>query len=706
MKQFDDSLQVIEKSYDPFIEDIILKFADKIEAGDFDKLSVARLHQYLQEIRAGLKVPNILSDKEINFYLIDSSGKIIQTNYRDDLGLNFSDYPKLWTKIKGLDKGEVLLHRLTYNLGRSVPRKYGYIKLKNGDILELGVPLKFNLFEELINTIKELEGQLFLVKDLKLYNDGFMPISSASMDISLGEQSTLSISKEDISDIDIQKRRLNKPKDEIYIPFTLKSDKDLGLEQNYILKINLDYSNVKFHRFLILLGLFLILMLISFIIVTLNKRIYQKLSIPFAQLAENMRGFKLDNNGDFYKKIDRTDIEEVNTLLSTYQNMTSELLVSFKEQDLINKRLKESNQELDSLTEKLQEIILLTSSLTKDIFDEDSKFLSRLLKIAQQLIPEADYGSIYLIDEGRWEFIDAIGHNLDFLKLLSIEDAFLPEDDVVIVEDIMGKDKEFIATSQQDDFDIATIPIKSTLLVKLKIGEEVLGGISLDIAKESKEESFSNESIKIIKSFGSIASAFLTMQRYINIREKFQEETIFSIINILEIHDKYTKGHSENVAYISAQIAKKLELSTEEIEIVYFTGLVHDIGKILVDKNILNKTTRLTDEEFAEIKKHSTWGYQVLSHSKELEEIAIYTYCHHERWDGFGYPQGLKGDKIPLVSQIISVADAWDSMVNDRVYRQKLSREVAIKELENNRGKQFSPQIVDIALELIDKGEF
>ncbi|OCL26732.1 hypothetical protein U472_08685 [Orenia metallireducens] len=181
---------------------------------------------------------------------------------------------------------------------------------------------------------------------------------------------------------------------------------------------------------------------------------------------------------------------------------------------------------------------------------------------------------------------------------------------------------------------------------------------------------------------------------------------IFSIINILEIHDRYTRGHSENVASISVEIAKRLDFSSEDIKMVYFTGLVHDIGKILVDKNILNKTTRLTDEEFAEIKKHSTWGYQLLSHSKDLEEIAIYTYCHHERWDGLGYPQRLKGDKIPLVSQIICVADAWDSMVNDRVYRQKLSRKVAIKELKDNKGKQFAPQIVDIALELIAEGEF
>jgi HD-GYP domain-containing protein (c-di-GMP phosphodiesterase class II) len=706
IKQFDNSLKVIEDGYNPFIKDIILDFRDKIESDNFNNLSVAKLEEYLQEVKEEFKPANILSNKEINFYLIDSSGMIIKTNYHSDLGLDFSNYPKLWRKIKGLNKGEILLHRLTYNMGRSVPRKYGYIKLKNGYILELGVPMKFDLFKELINTIKGLKGQLFLVKDLELYNGGFFPISSASMDIELGEQDSLSINTGNINGADILKRDLFNPKDEIYIPLTFEAEEELGLKQSYILKVNLDYSEVKLYKFLILLGLFLILMMIAIIIIILNKKIYQKLSIPFAQLAENMGEFKLDNNNDLCNKIDRTDIEEVNTLLATYQNMTSELLISFEEQDSINKQLKESNKKLDSLTEKLQDIILLTSSLTKDIFNEDSKFLSRLLKIAQQLLPEADYGSIYLIDEGEWKFIDAIGHDIDTLKLLILEDGYFPEEDVIIVDNIMKKERAFVAASQQEDFDIATIPIKSTLLIKLKVGEEVLGGISLDIAKDSKEESFSSESIKTMKSFGNIASAFLTMQRYINIRERFQEEIIFSIINILEIHDRYTRGHSENVASISVEIAKRLDFSSEDIKMVYFTGLVHDIGKILVDKNILNKTTRLTDEEFAEIKKHSTWGYQLLSHSKDLEEIAIYTYCHHERWDGLGYPQRLKGDKIPLVSQIICVADAWDSMVNDRVYRQKLSRKVAIKELKDNKGKQFAPQIVDIALELIAEGEF
>ncbi len=188
-------------------------------------------------------------------------------------------------------------------------------------------------------------------------------------------------------------------------------------------------------------------------------------------------------------------------------------------------------------------------------------------------------------------------------------------------------------------------------------------------------------------------------------QKKFQKEIILSIINILELHDKYTKGHSENVVEISATIARELGFSQEQITQVYWAGLVHDIGKILVDCSILNKPDKLTREEYSQIKQHSVWGYKVLNNSEELEEIANFIRHHHEWWDGSGYSDGLAGQEIPQVFRIIGVADAWDTMRSNRVYRNKLSKQTAIQELKEGRGVQFAPEIVDIMLKLINQEE-
>ena len=176
-----------------------------------------------------------------------------------------------------------------------------------------------------------------------------------------------------------------------------------------------------------------------------------------------------------------------------------------------------------------------------------------------------------------------------------------------------------------------------------------------------------------------------------------------SFIKLLELYDKYTKGHSQGVANICARIAAGMGLDNDTINIAYWSGMLHDIGKILVDKDILNKPAKLTDEEYEQIKYHSNYGYQVLkeSSSVELKSIAKYIRYHHERWDGKGYPEGLQGGEIPLISQIICVADTWNTMRTDRPYREKLSREKAIQELEENRGSQFAPEVVDVFLDLL-----
>lgn len=184
--------------------------------------------------------------------------------------------------------------------------------------------------------------------------------------------------------------------------------------------------------------------------------------------------------------------------------------------------------------------------------------------------------------------------------------------------------------------------------------------------------------------------------------EKFREEIILSLTDMLEIYDPYTQGHSQNVANLARKIAEEMALSREETEHAYWTGIVHDIGKILVPINILNKRNKLTDGEFTVIKKHPEWGYKTLGRSGRLTNIAKYVLYHHERWDGKGYPTGISREDIPIIAQIVAIADTWDAMCSDRPYRKAMAVEDAVEEIKKNRGKQFAPEVVDTFLNIVE----
>jgi len=130
-------------------------------------------------------------------------------------------------------------------------------------------------------------------------------------------------------------------------------------------------------------------------------------------------------------------------------------------------------------------------------------------------------------------------------------------------------------------------------------------------------------------------------------------------------------------------------------------GLLHDIGKIAIEETTLNKQGKLTEQEWKEIKRHPEIGYRILSTVNDMSEMADYILCHHEKWNGTGYPKGLKREEIPFPARIIAIADAYDAMTSERSYRSALSKEIAIKELQKNSGIQFDPEIVRAFIETV-----
>lgn len=193
-------------------------------------------------------------------------------------------------------------------------------------------------------------------------------------------------------------------------------------------------------------------------------------------------------------------------------------------------------------------------------------------------------------------------------------------------------------------------------------------------------------------------------------RRKRMEEMSLKMVDTLavtlEAKDAYTNGHSSRVADYSVMIAKQLGWDEERIDKLKRAALLHDIGKIGVPDEVLNKAGRLTDEEYAVIKSHTVVGSDILETIETLEFARIVANHHHERYDGKGYPSGMAGEDIPLEARIVGVADAFDAMNSRRVYRDPLPMDVIRSEMVKGRGTQFDPEIDDIFLKLIDAGLF
>lgn len=195
----------------------------------------------------------------------------------------------------------------------------------------------------------------------------------------------------------------------------------------------------------------------------------------------------------------------------------------------------------------------------------------------------------------------------------------------------------------------------------------------------------------------------LTLNKRSRQLNRLTVQVMKTLAGTIDAKDKYTNGHSIRVAEYSRMIAERLHMTQNEQDDIYYIGLLHDIGKIGIPDEIINKTSKLTDEEYNIIKTHPVIGSEILEEMTEIPEIAFGARWHHERYDGKGYPDALQGENIPLVARIIGVADAYDAMSSMRSYRGVLPQEQIKSELLRCRGTQFDPVFADIMLEIMEE---
>ena len=182
---------------------------------------------------------------------------------------------------------------------------------------------------------------------------------------------------------------------------------------------------------------------------------------------------------------------------------------------------------------------------------------------------------------------------------------------------------------------------------------------------------------------------------------KAYDETIEGWAHTLEIRDQETEGHSRRVTDMTIALARLMGIQEEHIQDIQRGALLHDIGKMSISDSVLNKAGSLDENEWIMMREHPTIAYHLLSSIEYMKHALVIPYCHHEKWDGSGYPQGLAGDQIPLAARIFAVVDVYDALTSDRPYRKAWSVEDTLKYIREQSGKHFDPQVVSIFLEKI-----
>ena len=374
-------------------------------------------------------------------------------------------------------------------------------------------------------------------------------------------------------------------------------------------------------------------------------------------------------------------------LLSIVCNVVLAYIIRKKQNQ--NKKLSIQLQKLKDLSTKFRDMVI----------QREDVFYKNLHNISVSFVKDVSESYLIYFDGDVGRVVSYVGgKNRDTIIDKKVIKTELPysANRVYVVN---GSELKHIDFGPSQDKGIGNNDSK-VLISDIHIGGELKAKLLIE-----RQEPFIDEEIDMIKSLSGFFTSFIATHNYVSNQGRFEKDMILTMIRILEYHDTYTKGHSKNVATTASLIAEKLGLNDELIRKTYWAALVHDVGKIVVPSSILNKETKLTLEEFEVIKKHPVYGHDFLSTSPELRDLARYVFHHHERWDGKGYPAGISGEEIPLISRIIMVADSWDAMRSDRPYRRGLSKEKAMQEILEHSGTQFDPNIVKVFIKMLSDGE-
>ncbi len=344
------------------------------------------------------------------------------------------------------------------------------------------------------------------------------------------------------------------------------------------------------------------------------------------------------------------------------------------------------------------------------IFEIDKAITSAvdLDTVLQQIVQmsiglfDAKISSLMLLDEDSRELVLAAAHGLS--------EEYIHKGNIKVGESIAGRviqEGRPIAVS-----DISVDPrhiylgfarkegLVSLLSVPLSLKDKVIGVLNIytDIP-----HNFTPHEIALFTSLASQAAIAIENARLFESLEEIYLDVITALASAIDARDSYTHGHSHRVTEYAVLIAEEMGMSPQEVDIIRNASILHDVGKIGIKEEILKKPGKLTEAETLEMQYHPFIGTRILQSVKLLEPVLPLVYHHQEKYDGSGYPEGLKGEDIPLGARVIGVCDAFEAMTSDRPYRKALPVEKALAELRNEAGRQFDPDIVEVFFRLMER---
>lgn len=342
--------------------------------------------------------------------------------------------------------------------------------------------------------------------------------------------------------------------------------------------------------------------------------------------------------------------------------------------------------------------------------NELDDIITEILKAGREVM-RADSSSLWLIDKDKKELYLKVFLGKDnqikkriSVKLGGIVGMVAETGEPVIINDPKSHpcyDPEINGNGGKESFCVACVPLKAVCEKEFfdqpgKSNQQKIIGVMM--AHDRHDRPFNNDDLENLNAFARLTAVNIQKRiMYDKLRSMFFD-TIMTLSEAIDSKHNFTRGHSRKVAEISSLIQELIHPDKRMKELILVAALLHDVGKLYSDDNIVKKPGKLNKDEYEHIKKHPVDSFKILESITHLKQMLPGILYHHERWDGKGYPRGLKGQEIPAMARIISVADAFDAMTSERPHRSKMSIDNAIDELKEHSGTQFDPDIIEVLI--------
>lgn len=354
--------------------------------------------------------------------------------------------------------------------------------------------------------------------------------------------------------------------------------------------------------------------------------------------------------------------------------------------------------EIQRMLQKMERLMEINITLNSTL--ELSQVLDLIIAKAVEML-ECEAGSILLYNKEKDCLYFSASTSADSTRLAeipvpltdSLAGAIFSKSLPLIVNNVDKDIRHNSSVAAQINF-----RTKSLLGVPMRIQHRVIGVLE---ALNKRQGTFTDEDVKILTAIASQAAVAIENAQLVQALQESYDSTLEGWAAALDLRDKETEGHSQRVTVLTVQLAQEIGMSKDALTYLRQGALLHDIGKMAVPDSILHKNGPLTEQEKAIMRQHPINAYNMLYPIAYLRLALDIPFCHHERWDGSGYPRGLKGEEIPLAARVFTVIDVWDALRSDRPYRKAWSAKKTIAYIQKQAGKSFDPKIVKSFLDII-----